>query len=302
MQLQFLINNQYIRRMDKHRVVADSRNYLDAYFMFSSDWDFLGKTAIFSYEDNCYEVIIVNNQCKVPPEVIQAPEFSLSVFGGNQITTNIIQVNVAESGLNDTNQPLPATPNVYNQILELSETAYQQSNTALEYVKDMQERADNGEFDGKNGFTFTPNVDSQGNLSWTNDGDLENPQTVNIRGEKGDKGDKGDKGEKGERGEKGDDGLTPYIGENGNWWIGDVDTNYKATPDGAEVEAIKAVLQELQTQINALEEDTLSVDETNELINNIVNVKIDEHNVDKDAHFEVIKTVANTWITMDTQL
>ena len=47
---------------------------------------------------------------------------------------------------------------------------------------------------------------------------------------------------------------------------------------------------------------TILLNETNELINNIVNVKIDEHNVDKDAHFEVIKTVANTWITMDTQL
>jgi hypothetical protein len=30
---------------------------------------------------------------------------------------------------------------------------------------------------------------------------------------------------RGEKGEKGDDGLTPYIGENGNWWIGDIDTN-----------------------------------------------------------------------------
>lgn len=32
----------------------------------------------------------------------------------------------------------------------------------------------------------------------------------------------------GQKGEKGDDGLTPYIGENGNWWIGDKDTLVKA--------------------------------------------------------------------------
>ena len=43
-------------------------------------------------------------------------------------------------------------------------------------------------------------------------------------GEKGDKGDKGDIGEKGDKGDQGDPGLTPYIGENGNWWIGDTDT------------------------------------------------------------------------------
>jgi len=33
---------------------------------------------------------------------------------------------------------------------------------------------------------------------------------------------------KGEKGEDGQDGLTPYIGSNGNWWIGDSDTGVKA--------------------------------------------------------------------------
>lgn len=35
---------------------------------------------------------------------------------------------------------------------------------------------------GSNGVTFTPSVDSSGNLSWTNDGNLSNPETVNIKG------------------------------------------------------------------------------------------------------------------------
>ena len=48
--------------------------------------------------------------------------------------------------------------------------------------------------DGARGVTFTPSVESNGNLSWTNDGGLENPETVNIMGAKGDKGDKGDDG------------------------------------------------------------------------------------------------------------
>ena len=41
---------------------------------------------------------------------------------------------------------------------------------------------------GEDGSTFTPSVDSEGNLSWTNDGGKVNPATVNIRGPKGDKG------------------------------------------------------------------------------------------------------------------
>lgn len=42
---------------------------------------------------------------------------------------------------------------------------------------------------GESGATFTPSVDADGNLSWTNDRGLENPETVNIKGEQGEKGD-----------------------------------------------------------------------------------------------------------------
>ena len=41
---------------------------------------------------------------------------------------------------------------------------------------------------GANGATFTPSVDANGNLSWTNNGGLANPATVNIKGPKGDAG------------------------------------------------------------------------------------------------------------------
>lgn len=44
---------------------------------------------------------------------------------------------------------------------------------------------------GAAGTTFTPNLDGNGNLSWTNDGGLDNPETQNIRGAKGDKGETG---------------------------------------------------------------------------------------------------------------
>ena len=41
------------------------------------------------------------------------------------------------------------------------------------------------------------------------------------------------KGDKGETGDAGTDGETPYIGDNGNWWIGDTDTKVPATgPQG----------------------------------------------------------------------
>lgn len=50
----------------------------------------------------------------------------------------------------------------------------------VQQVKDILLAArDSGEF---NGATYTPSVDDDGNLSWTNNGGFENPATVNIKG------------------------------------------------------------------------------------------------------------------------
>lgn len=77
---------------------------------------------------------------------------------------------------------------------------------------------------GEDGATFIPSVDEDGNLSWTNNKGLDNPETVNIKGEKGDQGERGLQGEKGvqgeqglpgEKGEKGDKGDTGERGEKG---------------------------------------------------------------------------------------
>lgn len=48
--------------------------------------------------------------------------------------------------------------------------------------------------DGEDGATFTPSVDSSGNLSWSNNKGLTNPPTVNIKGPKGDAGSGGSSG------------------------------------------------------------------------------------------------------------
>lgn len=78
---------------------------------------------------------------------------------------------------------------------------------------------------GNPGPYFTPTVDAEGNLSWTNNGDLDNPSTVNIKGPQGIQGPKGDTGEQGPQGEPGiglpavtevDDGKVAYV-ENGVW-------------------------------------------------------------------------------------
>ena len=55
-----------------------------------------------------------------------------------------------------------------------------------------------------------------------------------YQGPQGPQGAQGEKGETGAQGEKGADGLTPYIGENGNWFIGTTDTGVKAAGEKGE--------------------------------------------------------------------
>ena len=61
--------------------------------------------------------------------------------------------------------------------------------------------------DGEDGVTFVPQLSSEGTLSWTNNGALDNPKPVNIKGQQGDKGEKGDKGDTGAKGPQGDPGV-----------------------------------------------------------------------------------------------
>lgn len=71
---------------------------------------------------------------------------------------------------------------------------------------------------GDKGVTYTPVVDANGVISWTNDGNLPNPQPRNITGPQGERGpegiqgEKGPKGDTGNRGEKGERG-DPFVYE-----------------------------------------------------------------------------------------
>lgn len=69
---------------------------------------------------------------------------------------------------------------------------------------------------GPAGAHFTPSVTADGDLSWSNDGGLENPATVNIRGPQGAQGAKGDPGEQGEQGPAGPNEITADTATNIN--------------------------------------------------------------------------------------
>lgn len=90
-------------------------------------------------------------------------------------------------------------------------------NSQYDYLTDMSgaqgiqgpqgKKGDTGNT-GETGATFTPSVAANGDISWSNDKGLVNPNTVNIKGPQGIQGPKGDKGDTGDTGAT---GATPVI-------------------------------------------------------------------------------------------
>ena len=119
MLLQFNIENQHLERLDDNIIASDSKDYLEAEFTFSEDWDGLTKTALFRKNGHSYGVILENDKCIVPWEAIKPGTTYVSVFGGELITTDIVELHIEHSGYTDPEETQPPTPTVYEQILEI---------------------------------------------------------------------------------------------------------------------------------------------------------------------------------------
>lgn len=88
--------------------------------------------------------------------------------------------------------------------------------------KDLVALSDIAGSDGADGKKVELRVEG-GYIQWKYDADSDWQNLIALSALQGIKGDKGDKGDPGE------DGDTPYIGDNGNWWIGTTDTGIKAS-------------------------------------------------------------------------
>ena len=137
--LLFNIDNQRIITANSRYVVADSREYLRARFVFTSDWDGCTKTAIFAGKDGTYEALLMNDECTVPHEVLTG-RFGVSVYGVDgtrRITTDTVYVAVQKSGFTEGETPSDPTPTVYEQLLNEIEENKQSAEADAEAVKEL---------------------------------------------------------------------------------------------------------------------------------------------------------------------
>lgn len=149
---------------------------VDVYF--GREWDGYAKTYVWEHSGVSKD----DTTCSgiIPPEVVvlSGGTLKFGVFGTKDgkatptlwCTVDVVKPGADPSGDESTDPTLP----VWAQLHEEVENLKQGTGTP-----------------GKDGATFTPNVDEDGNLSWTNDKGLGNPETVNIKGPKGDPGEDG---------------------------------------------------------------------------------------------------------------
>lgn len=153
-QLQFLIENQTIRRIDHFNVVGESHDYLRAEFSFKThEWDSITKTAIFSTENHNYAVLIgMDNTCMVPWEVLQdAGYVGVSVFGGTLITSNIAKFFVEPSGYtSDIENAQEPTQELYEQVMSYLDDIKDTAISSAESASDSAESAKNSEESASN--------------------------------------------------------------------------------------------------------------------------------------------------------
>lgn len=185
----------------KELITSGSQNANTVQFEFSPDWDGLTKTAVFKAGSDSFSVLLTEPECRIPWEVLVTPGRTLyaGIYGtrGGELVLPTIWVSLGEiqEGTKIGEDAKAPTPGVYEQI-----------------IGELANKADGMEYDGLN-------------LSLM--AGQEVLKTVQIEGGEGG-GVPGPQGPPGADGTPGTDGISPHVGENGNWYVGTDDTGIKA--------------------------------------------------------------------------
>lgn len=220
--MNIIVNPHDLTIEEKDIVNEGEYNITQLNFQFSKEYtDDLVKKAIFIGNDNkAYEMLINKNSCGIPSEILLKHQlvllgvYAYKVNGDDLVlryspTPKIFQISdgsykadsipseeitpsqfeqyqqALQNGLAEVNAKLKEVINTSETLEENGTYAKKQGDYAKETTDELISKVENGDF---NGATFTPSVSNDGDLSWSNDKGLDNPITVNIKGQKGDTG------------------------------------------------------------------------------------------------------------------
>lgn len=132
------ISNKIATCLTEKPLVCGNSDYI-AEFLFDEEWSaHTVKTARFRVNGEYIDVVFEGNTCEVPI-ISKAKLIWVGVFAGDLSTSTPAIVTCVPSILDNEDIPAPPREDVYSQIME-------KCNEAVELVKDLEERAESGEF------------------------------------------------------------------------------------------------------------------------------------------------------------
>lgn len=188
-------------------------------FEYSADFDGLTLTAVFTNGKKTVDVLNPDKQCIIPHEVLDTVgtvvKVGIYAVKGNELviptvyaTIGIVLKGADPSGDVSADPTLPVWAQLQTLVGDLDDLETEAKDNL---VAAINEAAQSG---GSGSTSIAMRVDG-GYIQYSTD----NGKTwVNLIAEADLKGDKGDAGAPGK------DGITPTIGDNGNWYIGSTDT------------------------------------------------------------------------------
>ena len=135
---------------------------------------------------------------KTYPADVKYIEKKFNIFLTQEDTVSLAGKGYIEAQINFKNKSVAKTEISRYSSKDTLATEFVEGNTP----NDLELNSINLDIEGeliyaKDGVTFIPNVNENGEISWSNNGDLKNPEPRNIKGPQGEKGEKGDKGDTG---------------------------------------------------------------------------------------------------------
>lgn len=121
MELIFNIYKQVMTRADNLVIASHSKKVHSCSFTFSEEWQGMTKSATFKKNHITYDVLLDNDTCTIPSEVLRsAGAFEVGVYGSDgqkTITSNLVSVEVV-AGSPTEGLESHVTPSMYEQIID----------------------------------------------------------------------------------------------------------------------------------------------------------------------------------------
>lgn len=132
--MEFLIRNREITCTDE-KLIADNGDYI-AKFTFDDEWNNQVKTARFIHDNNYYDIVLADDQCVIPIQILKFGYLKIGVFDDIK-TTTYCNVFVRESIKGNEGSPLPPIDDVYAQIISLLEENLKVKKEKIYEIVDM---------------------------------------------------------------------------------------------------------------------------------------------------------------------